>query len=56
MVVLEVEEREDGSGAGCEMMPMPSLLAEPSQPRARRRRLLGGFSTEGDIFLDCLVG
>lgn len=42
---------KEASGMGWEMMPMPSLLAEPSQPRARRRRFLGGASVgEGDIF------
>lgn len=40
---------KEASGMGCEMMPMPSLLAEPSQPRARRRRFLEGLSGEGDI-------
>lgn len=51
----EEEVMEEGSGAGCEMMPMPSLLAEPSQPRARRRRFLGGLLREGDIFVCMFV-
>lgn len=34
------EEEEDGSNVNgsCEMMPTPSLLAEPSMPRQSRRR------------------
>lgn len=47
---------KEASGMGWEMMPMPSLLAEPSQPRARRRRFFGGESAgEGDIFVGFLV-
>lgn len=57
MVAVD-EERDEGggcSGAGWEMMPTPSLLAEPSQPKASRRRLFGGFSMDGDIVLFLLV-
>lgn len=49
-VAVDEGRGKEASGTGWEMMPMPSLLAEPSQPRARRRRFLGGLSSEGDIF------
>lgn len=50
--VAVVEGRgKEASGMGWEMMPMPSLLAEPSQPRARRRRFFGGLTGEDDIFV-----